>query len=310
MKIKNIKLNNKLILAPMAGYTDLAFRYLCKLQGASLTVTEMVSAKALSYNSKKTYELLQTHKFEGPIAVQIFGNDPEIMALACKNEALQKFDIIDINMGCPSPKIVKNSEGSALMKNINLSRKIIEACVEATDKPITVKFRTGWDEESINAVEFAKMCEKAGASAIGVHGRTRSQFYAGMADYDIIKAVKEAVNIPVMGNGDIIDKESYDHMLKYTGVDAVMIGRAAVGNPWVFKEVLGEPVKKDKLAMVISQINLLKEAGKTDRYISLVMRKHISQYINGEEKASAYRKSIFTAETLEEMLKLLEEVFA
>lgn len=310
MKIGNVKLNNKLILAPMAGYTDLALRYLAKLHGASLTVTEMVSAKALSYNNKKTYDLLKTHEGEGPVAVQIFGSNPELMAEACKNEALQKFDIIDINMGCPSPKIVNNGEGSALMKTPELAEEIIKACVNATDKPVTVKIRIGWDEDSINAVEFAQMVERAGAAAIGVHGRTRKQYYGGIANLDVIKQVKEAVNIPVIGNGDVVDKESYEHMLSYTGVDAVMIGRAAIGNPWVFEEVLGKTPKKDKLKMVLKQISLLQEAGYPDRYTSLVMRKHIAQYINGEHKATAYRKAIFTAETTEEVIKLLKEVFS
>ncbi len=291
----------------MADYTDFAFRSICKDMGAALTISEMVSAKALMYNNIKTLELLETAENETPKAVQIFGSDPEIMAMACKNEALAKFDIIDINMGCPAPKVVKNGEGSALMKTPELARKIIKACVNATDKPITVKFRTGWDDDNINAVEFAKMCEEAGASMITVHGRTRQQFYTGMADYDIIKAVKEAVSIPVVGNGDIINKESYEHMISHTGVDAVMIGRGSIGNPWIFAEILGLDIKKDKLAVVKKQIRLLQEAGKAERYINLSMRKHMAQYLKGEHNASEYKNRIFKMEKLADVINLLDE---
>ena len=232
--------------------------------GASLTVTEMVSAKALMYESAKTYDLLQTFEGEKPVAVQIFGREPEIMALACKNPALDKFDIIDINMGCPAPKIVKNGEGSALMKEFDLAKDIIKACVNATKKPVTVKFRLGFEEDNIVAVEFAKMCEESGASAITVHGRTREQFYSGKVNYEAIKAIKQAVKIPVIGNGDITDKESLKRMLA-TGVDAVMIGRGAIGNPWIFKELLGEPYIKDKLNIIKKQIEYLIQYGKDER---------------------------------------------
>jgi tRNA-dihydrouridine synthase B len=309
MKIKNIELKNNLILAPMADYTDIAFRKICSEMGASLTVTEMVSAKALMYESAKTYDLLQTFEGETPVAVQIFGSEPEIMAAACKNQALDKFDIIDINMGCPAPKIVKNGEGSALMKEFELAKRIIKACVNATKKPVTVKFRLGFEEDNIVAVEFAKMCEEAGASAITVHGRTREQFYSGKVNYDAIKAVKQAVKIPVIGNGDITDKESFKRMLS-TGVDAVMIGRGAIGNPWIFKELLGEPYKKDKLNIIKKQIEYLIQYGKDERYIVLTMRKNIAQYLKGEIDAKKHTQDFFKLESLEEVLEFLDRVLS
>ncbi|MGD9901160.1 MAG: tRNA dihydrouridine synthase DusB [Spirochaetales bacterium] len=310
MKIKDIELKNNLILAPMADYTDVAFRSICKDMGAALTVTEMVSAKALMYDSEKTIELLETAKNEVPKAVQLFGSDPEIMALACNHPAIQKFDIIDINMGCPVPKIVKNGEGSALMQNMPLARQIIESCVKATNKPITVKFRTGWSDKTVNAVEFAKMCEEAGASMITIHGRTRDQFYAGLADYNIIRDVKKAVKIPVVGNGDVTDKKSYDYMMSYTGVDGVMIGRASVGNPWIFEELRGINKVKHKLATIKKQIKLLQEHGKTERQIVLSMRKHIAGYLKGEVNGNECKIKIFKAETLAEVLETLEQFFS
>lgn len=309
MKIKNITLKNNLILAPMADYTDVAYRQICKEMGAGLTVTEMVSAKALKYESEKTYELLETFEGEHPVAVQIFGSEPDIMALACKNPALEKFDIIDINMGCPAPKIVGNGEGSALMKQMDLAKEIIEACVNATSKPVTVKFRTGWDEASINAVAFAKMCEEAGASAITIHGRTREQFYSGKANYEIIKAVKQAVSIPVIGNGDVTDKESYDKMLA-TGVDAVMIGRASIGNPWIFKELLGGASEKNKLSTIETHIAYLLKANKSERYIVLSMRKIIAQYLKGEENANEKRQAFFKLESLQEVQDYLKTILS
>ena len=231
------------------------------------------------------------------------------MALACKNAHLKKFDIIDINMGCPAPKVVKNGEGSALMENIDLARNIIKACVNATDKPITVKFRLGFDEDNINAILFAQMCEEVGASAITVHGRTREQYYSGKVNYEAIKAVKEAVNIPVIGNGDITDKKSYERMLA-TGVDAVMIGRGAVGNPWIFKELLGKKYKKDKLKTINKQIDYYLKYGKNERYIVLTMRKNIAQYLKGEQNASEHKQNFFKLETLQEVRQFLNSIFA
>jgi len=309
MKIKNVVIENNLILAPMADYTDVAFRCIAKQMGAGLTITEMVSAKALMYESEKTYELLETFEGEHPVAVQIFGNDPQIMALACKNEIIQKFDIIDINMGCPAPKIVNNGEGSALMQNIELARQIITACVNATNKPITVKFRTGWDESTINAVEFAKMCEEAGASAITIHGRTRNQFYSGKVNYDIIRDVKQAVRIPVIGNGDVSDKLSYERMLK-TGVDAVMIGRASVGNPWIFLELQNKPYVKNKLETVLKHINLLESYKKPERYIVLSLRKIIAQYLKGINNINEQKQAFYKLETLDQVKAFLTKVLS
>lgn len=306
MKIKNIEIDNNLILAPMADYTDAAFRRIAKEMGAGLTVTEMVSAKALMYESEKTYELLQTFNMEHPVAVQIFGSEPEVMAKMCQNEALEKFDIIDINMGCPAPKIVKNGEGSALMKNLPLAKSIITACVKATNKPITVKFRAGWDEESINAVEFAKMCEEAGASAITIHGRTRDQFYSGKVNYDIIKVVKQAVNIPVIGNGDVVDLKSYKRMLE-TGVDAVMVGRASVGNPWIFLQLQEKPYTKNKLETVLKHISYLEELNKTERYIVLHLRKIITHYLSGIDNINEQKQAFFKLETLDEVKAFLNK---
>ena len=236
LKIGNIELENNIILAPMAGITDLAFRKLCKEQGAGLVETEMVSSKAIYYNDEKTLKMLNTDGEKRPISIQIFGNEPDVMAEATKflND---KADIIDINMGCPAPKVVKNGDGSKLLLNLDLVKEIVESVVKVSKVPVTVKIRKGWDEEHIVAVEAAKIIEKAGASAITIHGRTRTQFYSGNADWDIIRKVKESVSIPVIGNGDIIDGKSAKDMFEKTGVDGIMIGRATLGNPWIFKEI-------------------------------------------------------------------------
>ena len=234
----------------MAGVTDVAFRSVCIEMGADAGVTEMVSAKALSFENEKTEDLLKTAPNEAIKIVQIFGHEPEIMAKICASEELQKFDIIDINMGCPAPKIVGNGDGSALMKNVPLAKEIIQACVKATDKPITVKFRSGFDSEHINAIEFAKMCEDAGAQAITIHGRTREQMYGGVVDLDIIKSVKEAVSIPVIASGDIVDLKSLQKTKEYTGCDAFMIGRGALGNPAIFAELSGVTTTLDRYDLV------------------------------------------------------------
>ncbi len=308
MKIKDINLKNDIILAPMAGYSDIGFRHICKKFGVALTVTEMISARALMFDSEKTKLLLETDELETPKAVQIFGNDPEVMAKAVKNPLLKDFDIIDINMGCPAPKIVKNGEGSALMKNPDLAEKIIKACVSASDKPVTVKFRLGWDDDSINAVEFAKMCERAGASLITVHGRTRAQFYTGTANYKEIKKVVDAVNIPVVANGDVVDKASYSKIKKETGCDGVMIGRGAVGNPWMFLDILGVKYKKNNLETIKEHYDLL-EKSRGKRYTLVNMRKHILAYLKGEENASDIKRKAVRMETKEEVMNLLEEYF-
>jgi nifR3 family TIM-barrel protein len=306
--IKNVELKNNLILAPMAGYTDLAFRKMCKDFGAGLTCTEMVSAKALHYKSEKTAELLNTLDDECPKAVQIFGHEPEIMAEAVKNPLLDKFDIIDINMGCPAPKIYSNGDGSALMGNIELAEQIIKACVQATDKPITVKFRLGLTESSINAVEFAKMCESAGASAITVHGRTKVQGYSGIVDLEIIKKVKDAVNIPVFANGDCRCREDYLNMLKITGADGVMLGRSAIGKPEIFQEILtGEPVVVDKVKQVRFHYETMLKYH-PEIYVVKFMRSHMAGYLSGKYKNSQALVKICKMEKYSEIDQFLTEI--
>ena len=237
LKIGSVELNNPFILAPMAGVCDLPFRLLCKEKGAAMVCTEMVSAKAIYYNNKNTKELLTIDKNEGPVSLQLFGSEPKLMAEMAKRIEEIPFDILDFNMGCPVPKVVNNGEGSALMKNPVLAGHIIEAMANAISKPVTVKIRAGFDAEHINAVEIAKIAENSGAAAITVHARTREQYYSGKADREIIRLVKEAVSIPVIGNGDIDCYESAKHMLEYTGCDGVAIGRGAEGNPWIFEEL-------------------------------------------------------------------------
>lgn len=307
MKIGNIELKNNLILAPMAGITDVGFRSLCVECGADYAVTEMVSAKAMAYNNKKTFELLNTADNEKIKVVQIFGSEPEIMAMACKSDALQKFDIIDINMGCPAPKVFNNFEGSALLKNLPLAEEIITQCVRATNKPITVKFRIGVDDEHINGVEFAKMCERAGAKAITIHGRTTKQLYSGNVNLDVIKKIKENVNIPVIANGDVVDKTSYEHMLNYTGCDAVMVGRASYGNPAIFSELLGIECDKTKLYFIKKHVKILREFY-PDNFIVKTMRKHILYYLKGVKGGNAVKVQVCQLEDVDEVIKLLENV--
>ena len=306
MKIGNVEFKNNLILAPMAGVTDVAFRSNCIDFGADAGVTEMVSAKALSYDNEKTSDLLLTAPNEKIKIVQIFGHEPEIMAKICASSYLDKFDIIDINMGCPAPKIVGNGDGSALMKDIELSRRIIEACVKATEKPITVKFRSGFSSDNINAVEFAQMCEKAGAKAITIHGRTREQMYGGHVDLDIIKKVKECVSIPVIASGDVVDLESYAHTLEYTGCDAVMIGRGALGNPEVFAEITKAELRLSKIEIVKKHIRLLRQYF-PERFISGHMRKHLLWYLKGYSGASAIKVQVSTEPSINKVVEIMEE---
>lgn len=308
MKIKDIEFKNNLILAPMAGVTDVAFRSICIDFGADAGVTEMISAKALAYDNKKTLDLLITAPNETIKIAQIFGSDPDIMAQMCASPVLDKFDIIDINMGCPAPKIVSNGEGSFLMTNIPLAEKIIKACVQATSKPITVKFRSGFDNNNINAIEFAKMCERAGASAITIHGRTRSQMYSGKVDLDIIKEVKNSVSIPVIASGDVVDKDSYDYTMKYTNCDAIMIGRGALGNPYVFGKITGKNTKVNKYDIISKHIKMLQEYYPLS-FISGHIRKHLLWYLKGEQNASDMKRFVSVEPNLDKVLDALKDFF-
>ena len=306
MKIGNIELKNNLILAPMAGVTDVGFRSLAINYGADYAVGEMVSAKALKYKNKKTEDLLITADNETIKVAQIFGSDPKIMSNIVKSKYLAKFDIIDINMGCPAPKIVKNGEGSALMKDINLAEEIVSSCVKASTKPITVKFRAGWND-NVNAVEFAKMCERAGASAITIHGRTREQFYAGKSDLNLIKQVKQAVSIPVIGNGDVTDLNSYKQMLE-TGVDAVMIGRGALGNPEIFAELTGKTVSVNKFEDIKTHITILRKYY-PENLVVKEMRKHILWYLKGYHNCTEIKNKVVREKDIEVVLQTLQEFF-
>jgi len=316
MKIGNVELNGQVILAPMAGVCNSAFRKICKEMGVSLVCAEMVSDKGMIYNSKKTKEMLYFEEMERPISQQIFGSDKETFMEAAKMVyEIMKPDIIDINMGCPVPKVaVRSQAGSALLKNPDLIYDIVSSVVKAVPVPVTVKIRSGWDSNSINAVEVARICEKAGASAITVHPRTRSQMYSGKADLDIIKQVKENVNIPVIGNGDIIDIESAKHMLEYTKCDAIMIGRGVLGNPWLIKEIdtylktgkiIDKPTYEERIKMCYHHMNyLLKQ--KEEKVAVLEMRSHIAWYIKGMPYHKEIKNLIFKAKTKEEIEEVLD----
>lgn len=306
MKIKHITLKNNLILAPMAGISDVGFRALCVQSGADYATTEMISAKALTYKNQKTFDMLHTTDAEAIKVVQLFGSEPQVLAQAIKSKELQKFDMIDLNMGCPAPKITGNGEGSALMKAVNNAEAIIQACVAATDKPITVKFRLGWDEEHINAVEFAKMCERAGASAIAVHGRTQSQGYSGVANWQEIAKVKQAVTIPVIANGDVVDLQSYKDILNVTKCDAVMIGRGSFGNPAIFSELLGHEPIMSKIEFLKQHIAILRKFY-DDRFLIKHMRKHLLWYVKGLHGANTLKTSLATTTDLDEAVKMIEQ---
>ena len=316
-KIGNVEIKNRVVLAPMAGVCNSAFRRIVKEMGCGLIYAEMVSDKAIFYNNEKTLDMLYMTEEERPIAQQVFGSDKESFVAAAKYiYENMKPDIIDINMGCPVPKVALRAQaGSALLKNPEKIREIVSAVVEAVPIPITVKIRSGWDQNNINAVEVAKICESAGASAICVHGRTRSQGYSGHADWNIIKKVKENVSIPVIGNGDIIDIYSAKKMLDETGCDAIMIGRASLGNPWLFRQIngyieegiiIGEPTPLEKVDMCIKHLSYLEEI-KVSKVAVLEIRNHVAWYLKGLKGSNEIKNKIYMTKDIEEIKKILEE---
>ena len=310
IKIGNVEINNNVFLAPMAGITDVPYRSICKEFGAGLTYSEMISAKGMYYNDEKTRLLMKKAENEAPFAVQIFGSDANIMAEVAE-EISNSADIIDINMGCPAPKVVKNGDGSKLMLNPELIDEITRKVVEKSKVPVTIKIRKGWDKEHVNAVQIAEIAEKNGISAITVHGRTREEFYSGKADWDIIKEVKDSVSIPVIGNGDITSVESANEIFEKTNCDAIMIGRASLGNPWIFEEIIsGQKVNKtceDVKKMIEKHLEMLiKEKGE---YTAIrEMRKHIAWYIKGFANAAEIRKRVNEIDELEELKDMIQNI--
>lgn len=313
LKIGSVTLPNNLILAPMAGVTDLPFRLLCKEQGAGLLCMEMVSAKAILYKNRNTESLLEIDPRENPVSLQLLGSDPEIISTIAHQIEERPFDILDLNMGCPVPKIVNNGEGSALMKNPKLAGEIIRETVKAIDKPVTVKIRKGFDDEHINAVEMAKIAEDAGAAAVAVHGRTREQFYSGRADWDIIRQVKEAVSIPVIGNGDLLTAEDVIAMEAQTGCDGFMIARGAQGNPWIFRQILhyfetgehlAKPTLEEVTQMILRHARMMLEF--KGEYIGIrEIRKHAAWYTAGYPNSARLRVAINNVESFEALEELL-----
>lgn len=316
LQIGDVILPNRLILAPMAGVTDLPFRLLCKEQGAGLLCMEMVSAKAIYFRNKNTESLLTIDKRERPVSLQLFGSDADIISEMAKRIEEHPFDILDINMGCPVPKVTNNGEGSALMKNPKLVEEIITKTVKAIQKPVTVKIRKGFDKDHINAVEIAKIAEQSGAAAVAVHGRTREQYYSGTADWEVIRQVKEAIQIPVIGNGDVISPESAEAMLRTTGCDGIMIGRGAQGNPWIFRQILhwmetsekeSKPSLSEVKEMILRHARLLIEY--KGEYTGIrEMRKHTAWYTAGYPHSSKLRAKVNEVESLIELEDLIQKL--
>lgn len=317
LTIGGVTLDNRVILAPMAGVTDLPFRLLCREMGAGMVCMEMVSAKAIFYNNKNTEELLTIHPAEGPASLQLFGSDPDIVADMAARIEDRPFAVLDFNMGCPVPKVVNNGEGSALMKNPRLAEELLKKLVRAVKKPVTVKIRKGFDQEHVNAVEIARIAESCGVAAVAVHGRTREQFYSGRADWEIIRQVKEAVKIPVIGNGDVDSPESAARMLAETGCDGIMIGRAARGNPWIFRETIGfleegvipcRPDREEKKKIILRHAALQLET-KGEYTAVREMRKHLAWYTVGMPHSAGFRGMINSMESMEELLAGVERIF-
>ena len=316
LKIGNVELENNIILAPMAGVSDLPFRVICKKFGPSLVCTEMVSSKALYYDSYKTKKMMNIESEKRPVSVQIFGSDPETMGFAAK-EVSEFADIVDINMGCPAPKIVKSGDGSKLLLDLEKCRKIISEVVQKSKVPVTVKMRKGWDNEHVVAIELAKIAEEVGVSAITVHGRTREEFYSGNVDKDIIKNVKEAVNIPVIASGDIVDEKSAVEMFEYTCADGIMIGRGAIGNPWIFSQIIyflktgnyqEKPSNEEKLKIIKEHYNLAVEK-KGEEVAVKEMRKYLAYYTKNLKNSSEFRNAVNKLETNDQVIKLLDKYF-
>ena len=315
MKIGNVQLDNEVFLSPMAGVTDLPFRTICKEKGCGMLYTEMINAKALCYDDENTKKMLRMDKDEHPVAVQIFGSDPEFMGKAAIIMNQYPNEILDINMGCPAPKVIKNGDGSALMRNPKLAAEVLTAVVKNSEKPVTLKIRKGWDDESVNEVEIAKIAEECGISALAIHGRTREQFYSGKADWDIIAEIKQAINIPVIGNGDVFEVEDAVNMLEKTKCDAIMIGRGAQGNPWIFNrinhymktgEILPEPTLEEKITTAIRHMNLA--VAEHGDYVAVrEMRKHIGWYLKGLKNSAKYRDQINKITDYKEVIAMLEE---
>ena len=313
LTIGNVKLSNPLILAPLAGITDLPFRLLCKEQGAGLVCMEMISAKAIAFHNRNTEKLMQIAQGEGPVSLQLFGSDPEIISRIAKEIEDRPFDILDINMGCPVPKIVRNKEGSALMKEPKLVEQIVSKTVKAVKKPVTIKIRKGFDDEHINAVEIAKIAEASGAAAVAVHGRTREQYYSGKADWEIIRKVKESVRIPVIGNGDVDSPAKAKALIEETGCDGIMIGRAARGNPWIFHQIrtyletgetIAPPSVRELKEMMLRHARMQMDY-KGDYTGIREMRKHISWYTAGYPHSARLRAQINSVESFEELEQLI-----